>query len=98
MKVTLVQTNSKDDKAANLHHAEQLLRDAFEDGRPDLVAPKRPGERRIGAAVVGARGARFGRGGSLFRGCGEGPWARSSGVGMRVPGCEGRDPSAFFNR
>lgn len=38
MKVTLVQTNSKDDKAANLAHAEQLLRDAIEDGRPDLVA------------------------------------------------------------
>lgn len=38
MKVTLVQTNSKDDKTANLIHAEQLLRDAIEDGRPDLVA------------------------------------------------------------
>jgi nitrilase len=38
MKVTLVQTNSQDDKTSNLRKAEQLLRDAIEDGRPDLVA------------------------------------------------------------
>lgn len=38
MKVTLVQTNSRDDKAVNLKQTEALLRAAIEDGRPDLVA------------------------------------------------------------
>jgi predicted amidohydrolase len=38
MKVTLVQTNSRDDKIANLEQTEGLLRAAIEDGRPDLVA------------------------------------------------------------
>lgn len=38
MKVTLVQTNSRDDKTVNLQETEDLLRAAIEDGRPDLVA------------------------------------------------------------
>lgn len=38
MKVTLVQTNSRDDKPANLRETEALLRAAIEEGRPDLVA------------------------------------------------------------
>lgn len=38
MKVTLIQSNSRDNKAANLAQAEQLMRDAIEDGKPDLVA------------------------------------------------------------
>ena len=38
MKVTLVQTNSRDDKIVNLEQTEALLRAAIEDGRPDLVA------------------------------------------------------------
>lgn len=38
MKVTLVQTNSRDNKGANLRETERLLRDAIEDGRPDFVA------------------------------------------------------------
>jgi len=38
MKVTLVQTNSRDDKAVNLKQTEALVRSAIEDGRPDLVA------------------------------------------------------------
>lgn len=38
MKVTLVQTSSRDDKAANLEQAERLLRDAIEATQPDLVA------------------------------------------------------------
>ena len=38
MKITLVQTNSRDDKPTNLRETETLLRAAIEDGRPDLVA------------------------------------------------------------
>lgn len=38
MKVTLVQTNSRDDKPTNLRETEALLRAAIEEGRPDLVA------------------------------------------------------------
>lgn len=38
MKVTLLQTNSRDDKAVNLEEVEALLRAAIEDGAPDLVA------------------------------------------------------------
>lgn len=38
MKITLVQTNSRDDKPTNLRETEALLRAAIEDGRPDLVA------------------------------------------------------------
>jgi nitrilase len=38
MNVTLVQTSSQDDKPANLRQTERLLRNAIEDGKPDLVA------------------------------------------------------------
>ena len=54
MKVTLVQTNSRDDKGANLAETEQLLRNAIEDGRPDFVALPELFT-YLGGTVAGAR-------------------------------------------
>ena len=54
MKVTLVQTNSRDDKPVNLEQTERLLRAAIEEDGPDLVAlPELV--TYLGGSVAGAR-------------------------------------------
>ena len=54
MKVTLVQTNSRDDKPVNLEQTERLLRAAIEADGPDLVAlPELV--TYLGGSVAGAR-------------------------------------------
>ena len=54
MKVTLVQTNSRDDKPVNLEQTERLLRATIEEDGPDLVAlPELV--TYLGGSVAGAR-------------------------------------------
>lgn len=95
MKVTLVQTNSRDDKQANLRHVEQLMREAIEATRPDLVAIPEVFT-YLGGTVEGARASAEALPGgpayNMLQGL-----AREYGVHIHGGSLNERDGERFFN-
>lgn len=95
MKVTLVQTSSADDKDRNLLQAEELVRAAIEDTRPDLVALPELFTHLGGtpaSAVAAAEGPAGGPASALLSAL-----AREYGVNIHGGSLAERDGERLFN-